>query len=285
MVDNTCPWIRLNGLTAAQGYRIDGAVAGEGLGSALAAIGDQNGDGRPDLAIGASAASPNGRESAGEIVVMPGQAGSATQTTASALQRFQGPAAGAGLGASVAAAGDVNGDGRGDLLAGAPGEASSAGAAYFLLGAAGTVADLAQGGFISRVAPVPAGAQTGSAVAAGPGNALVAAPGGNGGAGAVFSVDGSGWPAPPPVPPTPPASPAPPPPPPAAKPPAKKPREAQALPGQEAQAEVQDRQGQARQDQARALPPAPEAEVEARDERARWPGPHRQVARPARTRP
>ena len=30
MVDNSCPWIRLKDLTAAQGYRIDGAAAGDG---------------------------------------------------------------------------------------------------------------------------------------------------------------------------------------------------------------------------------------------------------------
>ena len=57
-VDATCPWIRLRVLTAAQGYRIDGAAAGDGLGSSIASVGDQNGDGRPDIAIGASAAPP-----------------------------------------------------------------------------------------------------------------------------------------------------------------------------------------------------------------------------------
>ena len=53
-----CPWIKLNGLTAGQGYRIDGAAAGDQLGTSLAGIGDQNGDGIRDLAIGAAGASP-----------------------------------------------------------------------------------------------------------------------------------------------------------------------------------------------------------------------------------
>ena len=119
------PWIRSTRLSAAQGYRIDGAAAGEGLGSSLANVGDVNGDGRPDLAIGASSASPSGRTGAGEVVVMAGQAGSATSSTSSALQRIAGPSAGAGLGASLASAGDVDGDGRTDLLAGAPGEAAT----------------------------------------------------------------------------------------------------------------------------------------------------------------
>jgi len=201
LVDASCPWIKLNGLTAAQGYRIDGAVPGQGLGSSLAGVGDQNGDGLPDIAIGASAASPAGRESAGEIVVMAGQSGSATRDTSSALQRVEGPAAGAGLGASLVSAGDVDGDGRADLLAGAPGETARAGAAYFVRSAPG-VTDLAAGGFVTRIAPAGAGAQTGSAVAAGPGSALVAAPGAN----VVFSVTGSGWPATAPA-----AAPAPPP--------------------------------------------------------------------------
>ncbi len=193
-LDASCPWIKLNALTAAQGYRIDGAVAGEGIGSSLAAVGDQNGDGLPDLAIGASSASPAGRTNAGEVVVMAGQAGSAASDTSSALERIWGLSAGAGLGASVAAAGDIDGDRRIDLLVGAPGEASYAGAAYFVRGQPGATADLSRGAFLSNVAPAGAGAQTGSAVAAGPGTALVAAPGGNGGAGAVFSVTGSGWP-------------------------------------------------------------------------------------------
>ena len=106
-VDATCPWIRLRNLTAAQGYRIDGATAGEGLGSSIASVGDQNGDGRPDIAIGASAASPLGRSGAGEVLIVQGQSGGATRNLAVSppLQRIAGAAAGAGLGASLAAAG------------------------------------------------------------------------------------------------------------------------------------------------------------------------------------
>jgi hypothetical protein len=93
------------------------------------------------------------------------------------------------------AAGDIDGDGRLDLLAGAPGEASGTGAAYFVRGLPGAALDLAQGAFLSRIAPAGAGAQTGSAVAVGPGNALVAAPG----VSAAYLVTGSGWPAAAPV--------------------------------------------------------------------------------------
>ena len=71
------------------------------------------------------------------------------------LQTIDGPEAGAGLGASLAAAGDVDGDAKVDMLAGAPGEASLAGAAYLVRGAPGTTSDLALAS--SKIAPAGAG--------------------------------------------------------------------------------------------------------------------------------
>jgi FG-GAP repeat protein len=219
-VDATCPWIRLNQLSAVQGYRIDGATAGDGLGSSLASVGDQNADGIPDLAIGESAASPGGRSSAGAVVVVPGQHGSATRDLATSppLQRIYGAMPGAGLGASVAAAGDVDGDGHTDILVGAPGESSFAGAAYLVRGVAGATTDLAL--VPAKLQPAGAGAQAGSAVAGGQAldgsgvDGLIAAPGVSG----AFIVSGPGMlnpPIPPtvvpPVPPVPPVAPAPPP--------------------------------------------------------------------------
>ena len=152
-----CPWIKLHTLTAGQGYRIDGAAPGDGLGSSLAGVGDQNGDGIRDLAIGEASASPNGRAGAGAVVVVPGQAEPMTRNLALSppLQTIDGPEAGAGLGASLAAAGDVDGDGKVDMLAGAPGEASLAGAAYLVRGAPGTTSDLALAS--SKIAPAGAG--------------------------------------------------------------------------------------------------------------------------------
>jgi hypothetical protein len=193
-VDATCPWIKLRSLSAAQGYRIDGAAAGDQLGTSLAGIGDQNGDRIPDLAIGEAGASRLGRAGAGAVVVVPGQTNSVTRDLAvtAPLQTIVGAQAGAGFGASLAAAGDVNLDGRVDMFAGAPGESASAGAAYFVLGAPGS-SDLAQA--TSKIAPAAAGSMAGSTVAAGSSldgggaDALVAAPG-SGGAGAWFVVGG-----------------------------------------------------------------------------------------------
>jgi hypothetical protein len=213
-----CPWIKLNGLTAGQGYRIDGAAAGDQLGTSLAGLNGQ-------LAIGAAGASPNGRAGSGAVVLVPGQSGQATRNLAVTppLQTVYGAEAGAGLGASLAAAGVVGGNTT--VLAGAPGEASGAGAAYLLQVAPGTTSDLALA--TSKIAPAGAGSMTGSALAAGGlpldgsgTDALVAAPGANG-SGAWFVVGGSGTPVlpPPPGPPAPPAPPPAPPPPPAAPPP------------------------------------------------------------------
>jgi hypothetical protein len=230
-----CPWIKLNGLTAGQGYRIDGAAPGDQLGTSLAGIGTQDGDTIRDLAIGAAGASPNGRPGSGEVVVVPGQANQTTRNLALTppLQTIYGPVAGAGLGASLAAAGDLGGDTHVDFLAGAPGEGGSAGAAYLVIGAAGTSSDLAQAA--AKIAPAGAGAMTGSTLAAGfsvdggGADSIVSAPGANG-SGAWFLVGGSGTPvlppppatpnppAPPPPPPSPPPPPASPPPPPATPP-------------------------------------------------------------------
>jgi hypothetical protein len=195
VVDATCPWIKLRSLTAAQGYRIDGAVAGEQLGSSLAGIGDQNGDRIADLAIGEATASPLGRARAGAVLVVPGQTNSVTRDlrVTPPLQSIAGAMAGAGLGASLAAAGDVNGDGRGDLLIGAPGESASAGAVYSVLGGPGA-SDLANAA--SKIAPAAAGSMAGSSIAAGSSldgggaDALIAAPG-SGSSGAWFVVGGS----------------------------------------------------------------------------------------------
>jgi len=100
--------------------------AAAGFGVSAAPAGDLNGDGYCDLAVGApGAASGQGRV----FVFLGGPSGLGPAPGAV----ITGPEAGADFGAVVAAAGDVNGDGLGDLLIGAPG-AGLAGRAYVHLG-------------------------------------------------------------------------------------------------------------------------------------------------------
>ena len=91
----------------------NGAAMGDGFGGALAAL-DADQDGVPDLAVGAYA-SDEGGTSAGSVRVLSGTDGSilATLLGDTPEDRF---------GAAVAAAGDVDGDGREDLLVGAYGD-------------------------------------------------------------------------------------------------------------------------------------------------------------------
>ncbi len=88
-------------------------------GSAFAALGDANGDGPPDLAIG----SPNREdlqvEAAGVIDVLPGPF-DRSFTAEDAFASIYGTNAFGHLGSAVAGAGDLDGDGLGELLIGAP---------------------------------------------------------------------------------------------------------------------------------------------------------------------
>ena len=105
--------ISANFLFGATLIELDGAAAGDQFGSAVAGPGDVNMDGTVDLMVGAPLADPNGMDS-GRADVHGGNFG------APLLFSLTGDAAGDQLGAAVAGAGDVNGDGTPDVMAGAP---------------------------------------------------------------------------------------------------------------------------------------------------------------------
>jgi hypothetical protein len=52
------------------GFRIDGAAAGDQSGRSVAPAGNVNGDGAGDLIIGAPGAGPGGRNSAGRLFLL-----------------------------------------------------------------------------------------------------------------------------------------------------------------------------------------------------------------------
>ena len=130
---------------------IRGAAAGDQAGTSVAAAGDVNGDGRGDVVVGAPGADGNGRQDSGSAYVVFGPA-APNQIDLATLGgngfRIDGAGAGDRTGRSVAGAGDVNGDGRADLLVGAHGADShgqaNSGAAYVVFGRnSGAAVDLA----------------------------------------------------------------------------------------------------------------------------------------------
>ncbi|MBF0161000.1 MAG: FG-GAP repeat protein [Magnetococcales bacterium] len=128
--------ITLSGLTGSDGFRLDGAAAGDQGSYNAASIdvhsaGDVNGDGFADLIIGAYKADPDGLVDAGSSYVVFGFAsglGSAynpANLDGSTGFRLDGDAANGYSGARVSSAGDINGDGFDDVIVGAKGVADA----------------------------------------------------------------------------------------------------------------------------------------------------------------
>ena len=94
---------------------IEGAAFDE-IDRAVAPLGDVNGDGFDDIVVGSDIA---GGDSRGEIFIFNGPL-SGTRTVASADATITGSFANESFGASIASAGDINGDGVNDIIVGAP---------------------------------------------------------------------------------------------------------------------------------------------------------------------
>ncbi|MCX4240575.1 FG-GAP-like repeat-containing protein [Paraliomyxa miuraensis] len=97
-----------SGATGERLFTFGGVAAGDGLGCGRGG-GDADGDGIPDLAIGSYSASPAGVSQAGFITVFSGATGDVLRTITGTTAMEQ-------VGFDVVTIGDVNGDGRDDLV-------------------------------------------------------------------------------------------------------------------------------------------------------------------------
>ena len=133
--------------TRNQGIVLRGITEEADLGSAVAGIGDFNGDGRADVAVGMKDAvpstSPRGADDVGEVYVVFGydtQEGRSVDITDAVADGngmvIYGNYSDGGFGSALASAGDFNGDGFADLLVGEPRYGNDHGAAHIIYGSA-----------------------------------------------------------------------------------------------------------------------------------------------------
>jgi hypothetical protein len=113
-----------------------GATNGDAFGHAVGDAGDVDLDGVPDVVVGSPFDDPNGNDS-GAAIVYSGRTGNIIWSQA-------GEAAGDSFGWSVDRVGDINGDGRSEIIVGAPGHdfptgSANGGGVYLLHGFDGSV--------------------------------------------------------------------------------------------------------------------------------------------------
>jgi hypothetical protein len=132
------------GIADLGGFKIVGETVADLAGMAVAMIGDHNGDGFDDIAIGAYL-NDGGGLNAGATYIVFGKANGFGTIDLDAIAagtggyKLAGDAAGDYAGRSVSSAGDINGDGFADLIVGADGHDTgglNAGAAYVVFGKA-----------------------------------------------------------------------------------------------------------------------------------------------------
>lgn len=103
----------LSRLTGAPLLELDGEAGGDAFGASAALLGDWDGDGAPEFALGAPWHDAGGRRDAGRAYVYAGAGGALLRT-------LDGESAYDGFGSAIAGPGDLDGDGAPELLVGAP---------------------------------------------------------------------------------------------------------------------------------------------------------------------
>ncbi|RMG33499.1 MAG: hypothetical protein D6725_15525, partial [Planctomycetota bacterium] len=139
--DGFSPAYHLDTLSSGDGFRIDAEDTYDALGSAVGTAGDFNGDGFDDLVIGAYLANAHTATHGAAYVVFGTDQTPTSPFSVATLDgangfRLDGEATNDHFGATVGAAGDINGDGLDELLIGAPHAdgGDDRGAAYVLFG-------------------------------------------------------------------------------------------------------------------------------------------------------
>lgn len=139
------------------GFELLGEANGDQAGIAVSGAGDVNGDGFADVIVGAQTANSN----TGAAYIVFGAASFASSYALGALSSngfiIDGTVANERFGTSVAAGGDIDGDGFDDVIIGAPGSTSSqAGAAYILYGSSGLGSDITSSALGEQISGIDA---------------------------------------------------------------------------------------------------------------------------------
>ena len=133
----------LSNLNGNNGFVVNGLTSGSRLAYSVSGAGDINGDGKADIIIGAPYSSFNSLTNAGQTYVIFGSSSFQSSFNLSNLNGnngfvVNGLTSGDMLGASVGIGGDVNGDGKADIIIGAnhasPNGSNMSGQAYVIFG-------------------------------------------------------------------------------------------------------------------------------------------------------